>query len=204
MAAIAVAHPDKRVTLWFEDEARIGQKGCVCHRCWTRGQRPPGLCDQRYASWVHIFAAVRPATGGRGLRPRAAARLVRGDERVPPPLRRNPPARRARHHGPRRRQLARQARHPHPRQRQPRHAAALLARADPRRARLALPPRDLPLAPPPRRLRRRRRSLLSGLVPTHACSFNWTRFAAGRTSKAVRPRTAWTSFSGLCTIGASC
>ena len=57
-----MAHPDKRITLWFEDEARIGQKGRVCHRWWTRGQRPPGLCDQRYA-WVHIFAAVRPATG---------------------------------------------------------------------------------------------------------------------------------------------
>jgi len=62
VAAIAVAHPGKRVTLWFQDEARIGQKGRVCHRWWPRGQRPPGLCDQRYA-WVHIFAAVRPATG---------------------------------------------------------------------------------------------------------------------------------------------
>lgn len=27
-----------------------------------RGQRPPGLCDQRY-TWVHLFAAVEPATG---------------------------------------------------------------------------------------------------------------------------------------------
>lgn len=44
------------------DEARFGQKGRVCH-CWfTRGERPPGLCDQRY-SWTHLFAAVRPATG---------------------------------------------------------------------------------------------------------------------------------------------
>ena len=44
------------------DEARFGQKGRVCHRWFTRGQRPPGLCDQRY-SWIHLFAAVRPATG---------------------------------------------------------------------------------------------------------------------------------------------
>ncbi len=44
------------------DEARFGQKGRVCHRWFTRGQRPPGLCDQRY-SWTHLFAAVRPATG---------------------------------------------------------------------------------------------------------------------------------------------
>src|SRR3712207_4334760 len=28
----------------------------------TRGARPPGLCDRRYA-WAHLFAAVRPATG---------------------------------------------------------------------------------------------------------------------------------------------
>src|SRR4051795_3898556 len=44
------------------DEARFGQKGRVCHRWFTRGQRPPGLCDQR-DSWTHLFAAVRPASG---------------------------------------------------------------------------------------------------------------------------------------------
>jgi hypothetical protein len=45
-----------------QDEARFGQKGRVCHRWFTRGQRPPGLCDQRY-TWTHLFAAARPATG---------------------------------------------------------------------------------------------------------------------------------------------
>ena len=44
------------------DEARFGQKGRVCHRWFTRGQRPPGLCDQRY-TWTHLFAAARPAAG---------------------------------------------------------------------------------------------------------------------------------------------
>ena len=44
------------------DEAGFGQKGRVCHRWFTRGQRPPGLCDQRYG-WTHLFAAVRPASG---------------------------------------------------------------------------------------------------------------------------------------------
>jgi hypothetical protein len=44
------------------DEARCGQKGRVCHRWFARGERPPGLCDQRY-TWTHLFAAVRPATG---------------------------------------------------------------------------------------------------------------------------------------------
>lgn len=55
------SHPDKRITLWFEDEVRVGQKGRVCHCWWMRGQHPPGLCDQCHA-WVHLFAAVRPAT----------------------------------------------------------------------------------------------------------------------------------------------
>ena len=59
---IAAELPGKRLTLWFQDEARFGQKGRVCHRWFTRGQRPPGLCDQRY-TWAHLFAAVRPATG---------------------------------------------------------------------------------------------------------------------------------------------
>jgi hypothetical protein len=41
---------------------RFGQKGRVCHRWFTRGQRSPDLCDQRY-TWAHLFAAVQPATG---------------------------------------------------------------------------------------------------------------------------------------------
>nr|CAA9290428.1 D-alanyl-D-alanine carboxypeptidase [uncultured Armatimonadetes bacterium] len=44
------------------DEARVGQKGRTGHRWWTRGQRPPGLCDKRFAS-AYLFAAVRPLTG---------------------------------------------------------------------------------------------------------------------------------------------
>ncbi len=60
--ATAAAHPGKRLTLWFQDEVRFGQKGRVCHRWFTRGQRPPGLCDQR-CTWTHLFAAVQPATG---------------------------------------------------------------------------------------------------------------------------------------------
>jgi transposase len=40
----------------------VGQKGRTCHRWWTKGERPPGLCDKRFAS-AYLFAAVRPATG---------------------------------------------------------------------------------------------------------------------------------------------
>ena len=60
--AARAAHPEKRLSLWFQDEARFGHKGRVWHRWFTRGQRPPGRCDQRY-TWAHRFAAVRPATG---------------------------------------------------------------------------------------------------------------------------------------------
>jgi hypothetical protein len=44
------------------DEARVGQKGRVCHRWWLRGQRPPGICDKRF-EWAYIFTAVQPASG---------------------------------------------------------------------------------------------------------------------------------------------
>ncbi len=60
--AAATAHPDKRLQLWFEDEARVGNKGRICHRWWLKGQRAPGLCQRGY-QWAYIFAAVRPATG---------------------------------------------------------------------------------------------------------------------------------------------
>jgi putative transposase len=62
VTAAAEAHSGKRIEVWFEDEARVGQKGRVCHRWWRTGQRPPGICDRRY-DWAYLFAAVRPATG---------------------------------------------------------------------------------------------------------------------------------------------
>lgn len=54
--------PDKRIRLFFQDEARVGQKGRLCHRWWLKGQRPLGLCDQRF-DWTYLFAAAEPATG---------------------------------------------------------------------------------------------------------------------------------------------
>jgi hypothetical protein len=47
--------------LFFQDEARIGQKGRVCHRWFTRGQRPPGLADKRF-TFAYLFAAIEPGT----------------------------------------------------------------------------------------------------------------------------------------------
>jgi transposase len=47
--------------VFFQDEARIGQKGRVCHRWFTRGKRPSGLADRRF-TFAYIFAAVEPGT----------------------------------------------------------------------------------------------------------------------------------------------
>ena len=58
----AAAHPDKRLQLWFQDEARVGNKGRVCHRWWRRGERAPGTRQIGY-QWAYIFSAVRPDTG---------------------------------------------------------------------------------------------------------------------------------------------
>ena len=45
--------------LFFQDEARIGQKGRTCRVWWTRGQRPPGIADNRF-TFAYIFACIEP------------------------------------------------------------------------------------------------------------------------------------------------
>ena len=63
MREAAARHPEaKRVELWFEDEARIGQKGRTTHVWYQRGRRPRGLREQRFAS-VQLFGAVCPERG---------------------------------------------------------------------------------------------------------------------------------------------
>ena len=42
LKATAAAHPDKRLQLWFQDEARVGNKGRVCHRWCAPGTRQIG------------------------------------------------------------------------------------------------------------------------------------------------------------------
>ena len=41
----------------FQDEARIGQKGRVCRRWFTRGKRPPGVIDQRY-TFAYLYGCA--------------------------------------------------------------------------------------------------------------------------------------------------
>jgi hypothetical protein len=62
LEAASQAHPEKTIRLYFQDEARVGQKGRLCHRWWPKGQRATGLCDRRFES-TYIFGAVAPETG---------------------------------------------------------------------------------------------------------------------------------------------
>jgi transposase len=61
--AIAEAHPDQEVQVWFEDEARFGQKGTLT-RVWARrGSRPRAVRQNKFTS-LYVLAAVCAATGG--------------------------------------------------------------------------------------------------------------------------------------------
>jgi transposase len=62
IAAIAEAHPDEKIQLWFEDEARFGQQGTVT-RVWARrGSRPRGLRQNQRIS-LYVLTAVCIGTG---------------------------------------------------------------------------------------------------------------------------------------------
>ena len=50
----------KRIEIWFQDEARVGQQGTLTHVWAERGSRPPGVRDDRHDS-AWLFGAVCPA-----------------------------------------------------------------------------------------------------------------------------------------------
>ena len=55
------------IELWWQDEARIGQKNKLTRRWARRGTRPRAPRDQR-TEWAYIFGAICPAKGkGTGL-----------------------------------------------------------------------------------------------------------------------------------------
>ncbi|HEY5793702.1 MAG TPA: IS630 family transposase [Bosea sp. (in: a-proteobacteria)] len=67
LAEIRDAHPGKRIELWFQDEARVGQKNKLTRRWARRGTRPRAPHDQRTA-WAYVFGAICPGEGkGAGL-----------------------------------------------------------------------------------------------------------------------------------------
>ncbi len=67
MAAVAETTGGKPIEVWFQDEARVGQKNTITRRWAKRGTRPSAPRDQRTAS-TYIFGAICPAEGkGAGL-----------------------------------------------------------------------------------------------------------------------------------------
>ena len=68
MAEIRQRLPDGvEIELWWQDEARIGQKNKITRRWARRGTRPRAAHDQR-TKWAYIFGAICPAKGkGAGL-----------------------------------------------------------------------------------------------------------------------------------------
>lgn len=56
------AHPEATITIWAEDEHRLGLLP-VLRRVWApRGQRPTAWGDRRY-QWMYVYAFIRPTTG---------------------------------------------------------------------------------------------------------------------------------------------
>jgi hypothetical protein len=67
VAAVKKENGGKPIEIWFQDEARIGQKNKITRRWAKRGTRPSAPNDQRTAS-TYIFGAICPAEGkGAGL-----------------------------------------------------------------------------------------------------------------------------------------
>jgi len=59
--------PGVEIEIWWQDEARVGQKNKITRRWAKRGSRPSAPKDQR-TKWAYIFGAICPAKGkGAGL-----------------------------------------------------------------------------------------------------------------------------------------
>ncbi len=56
------AHPEATVTLWAEDEHRLGLLPVV-RRVWApKGQRPTAQVQRQY-KWLYVYGFIRPSTG---------------------------------------------------------------------------------------------------------------------------------------------
>lgn len=58
-AALPASAAGKPIEVWFQDEARIGQKGSLTRLWARRGSRPRAPRDRRY-KWAYLFGAVCP------------------------------------------------------------------------------------------------------------------------------------------------
>ena len=61
-ALLGSTAPGKPIEIWFQDEARVGQKGGHAYIWAPIGSRPPMVRDNRHDS-AHLFGAICPARG---------------------------------------------------------------------------------------------------------------------------------------------
>ena len=57
--ALPVSAAGKPLEVWFQDEARVGQKGWLPYQWAPIGSRPPAVRDNRHES-VYVFGAICP------------------------------------------------------------------------------------------------------------------------------------------------
>lgn len=62
LAEIAAAHPNQRLRIYFEDEARFGQQGTLTTVWAKRGSRPAAVRQTEYG-YLWVLGAVCPETG---------------------------------------------------------------------------------------------------------------------------------------------
>ena len=153
------------IELWWQDEARIGQKNKLTRRWARRGTRPRAPRDQR-TEWAYIFGAICPAKGkGTGLvmpwcdTDAMAAHLIEISAAVDP----RRPCGADRRSG----RLALDAQAGDPRQHHRPGAAATIARVEPGGECLAIHARQLVVEPDLQILRRHRRAVLPSLEQPH-------------------------------------
>ncbi len=62
MIVTSALHPAKRLSLWFQDEARFGMQGSVT-RIWAPTGLRPRAIQQREFEWTYLYGSVEPLTG---------------------------------------------------------------------------------------------------------------------------------------------
>ena len=62
MSRTAELHPGRRLSVWFQDEARFGQQGTTT-RIWADCGRRATAVRQVEFEWVYLFGSVCPASG---------------------------------------------------------------------------------------------------------------------------------------------
>ena len=62
MVRTAELHPGRRLSIWFQDEARFGQQGTTTRIGADRGRRATAVRQVEF-EWVYLFGSVCPASG---------------------------------------------------------------------------------------------------------------------------------------------